>query len=99
MQHSFPTISADMTYHLRRFVTAPLPIFEMEYITASSGPPPLLAAAKCLALCIKVSAVLYYIFLLIFICSILLVMTWFCPTYIPSSTTSRQLVKTWEMEL
>ena len=43
-----------MTQHLRRFVTSPLPIFGVEYATAVGGPPPLVAAAKCLGLCIKV---------------------------------------------
>ena len=47
-----------MAQHLRRFVTSPLPIFEVEYATAAVGPPPLVAAAKCLALCIKVSHIL-----------------------------------------
>ncbi|KAF8579311.1 atypical/PIKK/PI4K protein kinase [Ramaria rubella] len=51
--HNFPSIAADMAHHLRRFITSPLPIFEIEYATASRGPPPLLAAAKCLAVCIK----------------------------------------------
>lgn len=43
-----------MAQHLRRFVTSPLPIFEIEYAAASGGPPLLVAAAKCLGLCIKV---------------------------------------------
>lgn len=41
-----------MVAHLRRFVT--LPIFEFEFASESRAPPPLAAAAKCLALCIKV---------------------------------------------
>ncbi|KIJ56890.1 hypothetical protein M422DRAFT_238481 [Sphaerobolus stellatus SS14] len=51
--HNFPSIASDMAYHLRRFITAPLPIFEAEYIAAAQGPPPLVAAAKCLSFCIK----------------------------------------------
>ncbi|KAF8529176.1 hypothetical protein BU17DRAFT_73353 [Hysterangium stoloniferum] len=51
--HNFPSIASDMIHHLRRFITSPLPIFEVEYVTSARGPPPLVAAAKCLALCIK----------------------------------------------
>jgi phosphatidylinositol 4-kinase len=41
-----------MTSQLRRFVTSPLPLFEFEFDEGRA--PPLAAAAKCLALCIKV---------------------------------------------
>ena len=51
---SFPMIAANMASHLRRFVTSPLPIFEFEFASERRAPPPLSAAAKCLALCIKV---------------------------------------------
>ncbi|CAK5277296.1 unnamed protein product [Mycena citricolor] len=53
--HSFPDIAAPMATHLRRFVTSPLPIFEFEFASETRAPPPLAAAAKCLAVCIKVS--------------------------------------------
>lgn len=43
-----------MANHLRRFVTSPLPIFEFEFAPGTRTPPPLVAAAKCLALCIDV---------------------------------------------
>jgi phosphatidylinositol 4-kinase len=43
-----------MASHLRRFVTSPLPIFEFEFASESRAPPPLAAAAKCLAHCIRV---------------------------------------------
>ncbi|TFK76247.1 atypical/PIKK/PI4K protein kinase [Pluteus cervinus] len=52
---SFPEIAPTMASHLRRFVTAPLPIFEFEFALESRAPPPLAAAAKCLALCIKLA--------------------------------------------
>ena len=52
---SFPEIASKMANHLRRFVTAPLPIFEFEFTTGTRTPPPLVAAAKSLALCIDVS--------------------------------------------
>lgn len=44
-----------MSGHLRRFVTSPLPIFEYEFASDSRTPLPLAAAAKCLALCIKLA--------------------------------------------
>ncbi|KAF5358382.1 hypothetical protein D9756_001382 [Leucocoprinus leucothites] len=50
---SFPEIAAIMASQLRRFVTSPLPLFEFEF--AEGRAPPLVAAAKCLALCIKAS--------------------------------------------
>ncbi|KAG9016282.1 phosphatidylinositol-4- kinase [Tulasnella sp. 427] len=53
--HNFPEIASSLTLHLRRFVTAPLPIFQLEYPTHIRATPPLTAAAKCLALCIKVA--------------------------------------------
>ena len=45
-----------MSSHLRRYVTSPLAIFEYEFASETRAPPPLAAAAKTLALCIKVSA-------------------------------------------
>ncbi|KAG5645573.1 hypothetical protein DXG03_005711 [Asterophora parasitica] len=44
-----------MATHLRRFVTSPLPIFEFEFASESRAPPPLVAAAKCLAHCIRLA--------------------------------------------
>lgn len=44
-----------MASHLRKFVTSPVPIFELEFGGGTRTPPPLVAAAKCLALCIDVS--------------------------------------------
>jgi hypothetical protein len=52
---SFPYIAPQMAGHLRRFVTSPLAIFEFEFASETRAPPPLAAAAKCLALCIKVN--------------------------------------------
>lgn len=54
---SFPDIASKMAGHLRRFVTAPLPIFEFEFASETRAPPPLAAAAKCLAQCIKVARI------------------------------------------
>lgn len=51
---SFPEIAASMASHLRQFVTSPLPIFEFEFASETRAPPALAAAAKCLAVCIKV---------------------------------------------
>ena len=44
-----------MASHLRRFVTSPLAIFEFDFATETRSPPPLVAAAKCLAVCIKLA--------------------------------------------
>ncbi|KAJ7940268.1 hypothetical protein B0H13DRAFT_2299305 [Mycena leptocephala] len=53
--HNFPDIAGVMASHLRRFVTSPLPIFEFEFASETRAPPPLAAAAKCLAVCIKLA--------------------------------------------
>jgi len=45
-----------MVGHLRRFVTSPMALFEFGYSSESRAPPPLSAAAKCLAICIRVGA-------------------------------------------
>ncbi|KAG7092795.1 hypothetical protein E1B28_009114 [Marasmius oreades] len=50
---NFPDIAPQMASHLRRFVTSPVPLFEFEFAAESRAPPPLAAAAKCLALSIK----------------------------------------------
>ncbi|KAH9930753.1 atypical/PIKK/PI4K protein kinase [Fomitopsis serialis] len=52
---NFPEIALDMAGHLRRWVTSPLSIFEFEFISGTRTPPPLVAAAKCLALCIDLA--------------------------------------------
>ncbi|KAE9409758.1 hypothetical protein BT96DRAFT_962286 [Gymnopus androsaceus JB14] len=52
---NFPGRAAQMAAHLRRFVTSPIPIFEFEFASESRAPPPLAAAAKCLALCIRLA--------------------------------------------
>lgn len=51
---SFPEIASRMVVHLRRFITSPMPLFEYGFPSESRAPPPLAAAAKCLAICIKV---------------------------------------------
>ncbi|KAG6853905.1 hypothetical protein C0991_012574 [Blastosporella zonata] len=51
----FPEIASKMATHLRRFVTSPLPIFEFAFASESRAPPPLVAAAKCLAHCIRLA--------------------------------------------
>ncbi|THU88594.1 hypothetical protein K435DRAFT_821590 [Dendrothele bispora CBS 962.96] len=52
---NFPGVALQMAAHLRRFVTSPIPIFELEFASESRTPPPLVAAAKCLALCIRLA--------------------------------------------
>ncbi|KNZ80366.1 Phosphatidylinositol 4-kinase stt4 [Termitomyces sp. J132] len=52
---SFPEIASTMATHLRRFVTSPLPTFEFAFASESRAPPPLVAAAKCLAHCIRLA--------------------------------------------
>lgn len=52
---SFPETASSLVSHLRRFVTSPVPTFEYEFVSESRIPAPLYSAAKCLALCIKVS--------------------------------------------
>ncbi|EKM55298.1 uncharacterized protein PHACADRAFT_255820 [Phanerochaete carnosa HHB-10118-sp] len=52
---NFPETATKMANHLRRFVTSPLPIFEFEFTAGTRTPPPLVAAAKCLALCIDLA--------------------------------------------
>lgn len=54
---SFPKLAHSMATHVRRFVTCPLPIFEFEFGGTRTSPP-LIAAAKCLALCIKVCTII-----------------------------------------
>lgn len=52
---NFPQVAPSMIGHLRHFVTAPLPVFEVEFASNTRIPPPLIAAARCLALCIDVA--------------------------------------------
>lgn len=52
---SFTDIAGELVHHLRRFVTSPLPIFESAFNSEKRAPPPLTAAAKCFALCIKLA--------------------------------------------
>ncbi|EPQ57891.1 hypothetical protein GLOTRDRAFT_114478 [Gloeophyllum trabeum ATCC 11539] len=52
---NFSDIAAGLIVHLRRFVTSPLLIFEFEFASETRAPPPLSAAAKCLALCIQLA--------------------------------------------
>lgn len=51
---SFPETASSLVSHLRRFVTSPVTTFENEFVGDSRIPPPVYAAAKCLALCIQV---------------------------------------------
>ncbi|KAG9226590.1 hypothetical protein CCMSSC00406_0006185 [Pleurotus cornucopiae] len=52
---NFPEIAPRMASQLRRFVTSPLAIFEFKFASETRAPPPLAAAAKCMALCIKLA--------------------------------------------
>lgn len=52
---NFPEIASEMAGHLRRWVTSPLSIFEFEFVSGTRTPPPLVAAAKCLSLCITLA--------------------------------------------
>ena len=62
---SFPETASSMVSHLRSFVTSPVATFENEFVSESRIPPPIYAAAKCLALCIQVfeTCSLFIIFL------------------------------------
>ncbi|KAH8099528.1 atypical/PIKK/PI4K protein kinase [Cristinia sonorae] len=52
---NFPDIAFKMAGHIRKFITSPLPIFELDFAPGTRVPPPLIAAAKCLALCIDLA--------------------------------------------
>jgi phosphatidylinositol 4-kinase len=43
-----------MVGHLRRFVSSPLPAIDYDFVSETRAPATLHAAAKCLALSIKV---------------------------------------------
>ncbi|KAG1890770.1 hypothetical protein F4604DRAFT_1913560 [Suillus subluteus] len=53
VKHNFLGIALSFGIHLCHFVTSPLSIFEFAFNTKKRASPPLTAAAKCLALCIK----------------------------------------------
>lgn len=55
LAHNFPAIASTMIGQLRRFVTSPLPIFEIEFVAEMRAPPPLVAAARCMAFCVKLA--------------------------------------------
>jgi len=57
VQH-FPTIAEELIVQIRSFVTMPLQQFEFEFVSEDWTPRTLAAAAKCLALCIKVRSLL-----------------------------------------
>lgn len=44
-----------MAHHLRKFITAPLPLLEFHFASDPTAPTVLAAAANCLAVCIEVS--------------------------------------------
>lgn len=90
---SFPEIAPRMANHLRKFVTAPLPIFEFEFTPGTRTPPPLIAAAKCLALCIDVSYTYYARNVCLLSVSLRPGMIWSCLTCIRFSTTLLPLAK------
>ncbi|KAJ3753010.1 hypothetical protein EV360DRAFT_88184 [Lentinula raphanica] len=52
---NFPNKAAQLAAHLRSFVTSPIPIFEFNFASEARAAPPLAAAAKCLALCIRLA--------------------------------------------
>ncbi|KAI0032206.1 hypothetical protein K488DRAFT_50373 [Vararia minispora EC-137] len=54
VQH-FPDNSLQLVGHLRRFVSSPLPAIDFDYVSETRAPATLHAAAKCLALCIKLA--------------------------------------------
>ncbi|KAI0086351.1 atypical/PIKK/PI4K protein kinase [Irpex rosettiformis] len=51
----FPEHAAKLAAHLRKFVTSPLPIFEFELGIGTYRTAPLVAAARCLALCVDLA--------------------------------------------
>lgn len=61
---SFPETASSLVSHLRRFVTSPVTTFENEFVSESRIPPPVYAAAKCLALCIQVFGTCRYLFII-----------------------------------
>ncbi|KAJ1309818.1 hypothetical protein OPQ81_006583 [Rhizoctonia solani] len=53
--HNFPEIASSMAHHLRKFITAPLPLLEFHFASDPTAPTVLAAAANCLAVCIEVA--------------------------------------------
>ncbi len=54
--YNFPNLANNMTNHIRRFATTPLPIFEAEMAGTGMDVPELMAAtARCLAVCVQTS--------------------------------------------
>ncbi|KAG8734179.1 phosphatidylinositol-4- kinase, partial [Ceratobasidium sp. 423] len=53
--HNFPEIASSMAHHLRKFITAPLPLLEFHFASDPTAPTVLAAAASCLAVCVEVA--------------------------------------------
>ncbi|CAE6468907.1 unnamed protein product [Rhizoctonia solani] len=53
--HNFPETASSMAHHLRKFITAPLPLLEFHFASDPTAPTVLAAAANCLAVCIEVA--------------------------------------------
>lgn len=53
--HNFPELAGSMAHHLRKFITAPLPLFEFHFASDPTAPTVLAAAAHCLAACIELA--------------------------------------------
>ncbi|ODN73286.1 hypothetical protein L202_07835 [Cryptococcus amylolentus CBS 6039] len=51
-----PSLGMAMTHHIRRLLMTPLPAFEGEMAGFGKVPPAVIAAGKCLATCIEMSA-------------------------------------------
>ncbi|CAE7106800.1 unnamed protein product [Rhizoctonia solani] len=47
--HNFPETASSMAHHLRKFITAPLPLLEFHFASDPTAPTVLAAAANCLA--------------------------------------------------
>lgn len=53
--HNFPELAGSMAHHLRKFITAPLALFEFHFASDPTAPTVLAAAANCLAVCIQLA--------------------------------------------
>ncbi|CAE6494869.1 unnamed protein product [Rhizoctonia solani] len=51
--HNFPEVASPMAHHLRKFITAPLPLLEFHFASDPTAPTVLAAASNCLAVCIE----------------------------------------------
>ncbi|ELU44766.1 phosphatidylinositol 4-kinase beta [Rhizoctonia solani AG-1 IA] len=49
----FPEVASPMAHHLRKFITAPLPLLEFHFASDPTAPTVLAAASNCLAVCIE----------------------------------------------